>query len=539
MREDIEASIGSGRLDEALAAIETILARAPREEQWSEAAWAARKKAQCLFMRSRLPDAVSVAEEALEFARKTGEPSEEADAENVLGVIHGELGRLERAVQHLERSYQLHRQAANPRMATVLNNIGNTCLILDDAERALGYFRRALDSARDPGEGVQPMRQTQATSLANIGRALSALERPEEAVEPLQEALLIFRELGNETLRVHALMKLARVLEKTGDEDEAEALYREALSSAEERSDETWLYELHGNLGRLLYRLNRLEEAQRHLYQAMTGLPEVDQSGDLPEWRREYGEILWNRGEMQEAWQQLNTAFHELDERAQRRTEKQIYQAMGRLELERMEHENEIYRLRNEELADALQQVQDLQQQLEERNAELAELAVRDPLTAAFNRRRFVSRLNMEIDRSRRYRNPLSIAILDLDHFKSVNDSYGHAAGDRVLQGLVEILTENTRSSDEVARHGGEEFAVIMPETELDQARTVLDKLRQTVESELWRSTDIDRPITFSAGIAELDADDSAETLVNRADRRLYQAKDSGRNRVVAADAKS
>lgn len=536
MREEIEASIGSGRLEDALAAIETILARAPQEEQWSEAAWAARKKAQCHFMRSRLPDAVAAAEEALEFARKTGEPSEEADAENVLGVIHGELGRLERAVQHLERSYQLHRQAANPRMATVLNNIGNTCLILDDAERALGYFQRALDSARDPGEGFQPMRQTQATSLANIGRALSALERPEEAVAPLQESLGIFRELGNETLRVHALMKLAQVLEKTGDEDEAEALYREALSSAAERSDETWLFELHGNLGRLLYRLNRLEEAQPHLYQAMTGLPDLEQSSDLPEWRKEYSEILWTRGEMQEAWHEVNTAFHELEELAQRRTEKQIYQAMGRLELERMEHENEIYRLRNEELADALQQVQDLQQQLEERNAELAELAVRDPLTAAFNRRRFVSRLSMEIDRSRRYRSPLSIAILDLDHFKSVNDTYGHTAGDRVLQGLVEILTQNTRSSDEVARHGGEEFAVIMPETELDEARTVLEKLRQMVESQLWQQTDLDRPITFSAGIAELDSDDSAETLVNRADQRLYQAKDAGRNRVVAAE---
>jgi len=311
---------------------------------------------------------------------------------------------------------------------------------------------------------------------------------------------------------------------------------REALSSAEERSDKTWLYELHGNLGRLLYRLNRLEEAQPHLYQAMTGLPELEQSSDLPEWRKEYSDILWTRGEMQEAWQQLNTAFHELEELAQRRTEKQLYQAMGRLELERMEHENEIYRLRNEELADALQQVRDLQEQLEERNAELAELALRDPLTSASNRRRFVSRLSTEMERSRRYRHPLSIAILDLDHFKSVNDSYGHSTGDRVLQGLVEILTENTRSSDEVARHGGEEFAVIMPETTLDQARRVLDKLRQTVESELRQNTDIDRPITFSAGIAELDSDDTAETLVNRADRHLYRAKEAGRNRVVAAE---
>ncbi|MFW5729196.1 MAG: diguanylate cyclase, partial [Spirochaetota bacterium] len=464
-RDAIERRIAAGEVEGALGDLDAVLRESPAAADWAQASWAARKKALCYFMTNRIHDANAVALESRDYARRSGEAFEEAEAENMLGILRGEIGELETAVQHLQRSYELHRSAESPRMATVLNNIGNTYLIMEDAERALAYFRRAVEEARDYPDQSTDLRRVEGTALGNVGRALTALGRPDEAVPVLQESIALFDSLGMETLRVHGLVKLAAALEAAGDDEEAEDLYREALTSAEERNDESWVYELHGSMATLLMKLGRRDEAEPHLRRAINDAPDAASVFEVPYWRRQYSELIEERGDTGGALEEMRRAFRDLEEVAKQRSEKQLYQAMGRLELQRTEHEKELYRLKNEELAAALSEVEALRDELEQRNAELAELVVRDPLTALYNRRWFVSRLETELERSRRYGHTLSVVLLDIDHFKVVNDTYGHAAGDRVLVVLSELLTHHTRTSDEVARYGGEEFALIMPET--------------------------------------------------------------------------
>ena len=515
MRDAVEKRIAAGEIDDALREIEQILTVASREGRWDSASWGARKKAQCYFTTNRIHDATSAALEALELARRSGDVLEEAEAENALGILHGEIGELGSAVEHLERSYELHRFAGSARIASVLNNIGNTCLIMGDAKRALGYFRRSVEEARNLTERSRQDRIVEGTALANVGRALTTLERPDEALPILRESIDLFSAMNMEALRIHALVKLAVALERDGDYDEAEKLYEEALASAGRLEGETWAYEIHGSLASLLIARNRHDEAEPHLRQAIDGVPAGTTVSDTPYWRRLYSELLERRGETAAALEEMRRAFEELEESSKQRAETQLYRAMGRLELQRVEHEKEVYRLKSEELE---------------------ELAARDALTGLFNRRWFTARLSTEVERARRYGHALSVIMLDVDDFKSVNDSFGHPAGDQVLVGIADLLTQNTRGSDEVARYGGEEFAVIMPETALQEATVVCEKLRKVVAQSSWGEKEDLGPVTVSIGVSEMSEGDTPGTILDRADSRLYLAKARGRNRVVAAE---
>ena len=170
--------------------------------------------------------------------------------------------------------------------------------------------------------------------------------------------------------------------------------------------------------------------------------------------------------------------------------------------------------------------------ELEEANARLAELAAFDALSGAANRRNFDQALNAEALRSHRYKRPLAVILADIDRFKNVNDSHGHAAGDDVIRGLAATLAANCRSSDLVARYGGEEFAVLLPETGAEQAAGLAERLRQAIEGADYG---VGR-ITASFGVAELGADGSPTEIVGNADRALYEAKAQGRNRVVLSE---
>jgi diguanylate cyclase (GGDEF)-like protein len=171
--------------------------------------------------------------------------------------------------------------------------------------------------------------------------------------------------------------------------------------------------------------------------------------------------------------------------------------------------------------------------QLEERNRQLEVLATRDPLTGLFNRRYMEHRLEEELARLKRYGTPYSVVLVDVDHFKAVNDTLGHAAGDHVLVQVASSLKNNVRAVDLVARFGGEEFIVLLPNTDGEPAELTANRLRRKVASLTTPLLeDLERKaITVSAGVsAGVKGDATWKVCIERADAALYEAKDAGRN---------
>ncbi|MCT8985802.1 GGDEF domain-containing protein [Shewanella phaeophyticola] len=160
------------------------------------------------------------------------------------------------------------------------------------------------------------------------------------------------------------------------------------------------------------------------------------------------------------------------------------------------------------------------------------DLAMRDPLTKLANRRNAATILEQEKSRLQRNNEPLSVLLCDLDHFKLVNDKYGHNGGDMVLTELSTLFKEQVRQQDCVARWGGEEFLIILPQTSAEQANIIAEKIRSSVEQHTVNFLSQQINVTISIGISQLSEDQSIDELINTADKCLYQAKTLGRNRV-------
>ena len=170
---------------------------------------------------------------------------------------------------------------------------------------------------------------------------------------------------------------------------------------------------------------------------------------------------------------------------------------------------------------------------------EIYRLTTTDPMTQVYNRRYFMETLAREISRSRRYELPLSLVMIDLDHFKHVNDTYGHLAGDHVLKLVGKTLKDSLRHEDILARYGGEEFSILLPATPEEGAVRVAEKVRQAVARSPVYSGERVAPVslTISVGVASLVPGPGVEPqeLIRQADEALYAAKESGRNRVMVA----
>jgi diguanylate cyclase (GGDEF)-like protein len=166
-------------------------------------------------------------------------------------------------------------------------------------------------------------------------------------------------------------------------------------------------------------------------------------------------------------------------------------------------------------------------------NEQLTRLAETDPLTGINNRRKFIALGTEELVRFQRYGHTFSLAILDVDFFKQVNDRYGHATGDAVLRGVVRCALAEIRTTDSFGRLGGEEFGLLMPETSLEAAAVVMERIRQRVQTTPLTMEAATIAVTFSAGVIEIyTGDHSFDDGLRRADQLLYQAKQHGRNRV-------
>ena len=193
--------------------------------------------------------------------------------------------------------------------------------------------------------------------------------------------------------------------------------------------------------------------------------------------------------------------------------------------------------------------LRNIQKQLQHKNAALEQeinrrekveqqlkvQAATDPLTKLFNRRQFFDYAEIEISRSGRKNRPIAVMMMDIDHFKNVNDTYGHMVGDQVLLKLAEMFQEDLRKYDIIARYGGEEFIALLPETDLNQCKIIAERVRWLVANTSMKFEQAELSITISIGTACLDTDSdrNLHELLESADRALYQSKRAGRNRVT------
>lgn len=192
----------------------------------------------------------------------------------------------------------------------------------------------------------------------------------------------------------------------------------------------------------------------------------------------------------------------------------------------------------HEELVAARKQAHDAEErvrQLEQELEEVSEKIQQDQLTGALNRRGMEETLEREINRADRQSTPISLALLDIDNFKQLNDTLGHQAGDQALTHMAAVIRETLRPTDAVARYGGEEFLIIMPDTGLDEAMATVTRLQRELTKKFFLHNNERLLITFSAGVA-LRNGEAAADVISRADKAMYRAKKAGKNRVMAAE---
>ena len=439
-------------------------------------------------------------------ARATGWPAVLAFSATRFGELLRHLGQFERSREVLREAIALYDQIPGGINKGVAYRVwGKTLLALDQAEEALDAFDIATRLFR-----AEQYHERLANALIGAALSLSAAGRPDEALDRIEEA----RALSAAHCIRKTEIELARAL--------AEIHARHLLPPPEAMQSPTaTVHYLEQELS-----IGTALESWQPPVDLLTGLSAAwEQAGDGPRALAYLKQAMTaERREGHRKAANRTLALQIRHETEQARLETLHSRALAAAEAERVAA-----------LEAALAEARALQLELERRRAEFERLSLLDALTGVGNRRHFNERGLAEIARSRRDGAPLGVAILDIDHFKQVNDRFGHAIGDTVLREIAEATRSLLRPSDFIARLGGEEFALLIPGADLKDLFALAERIRGDIEHRSIPTEAGVVSVTVSFGLALLTANDaSIEAVVSRADAGLYQAKHDGRNRTVA-----
>jgi len=234
---------------------------------------------------------------------------------------------------------------------------------------------------------------------------------------------------------------------------------------------------------------------------------------------------------------EANENFSTVLERAKEELHESLKTEQVRIIISYLMIENDKMKARTSNLQASLETSQKQIEKLKTNLANAEAQGLSDPLTGLKNRRGFDVVLASQLATARNAGQPLSLIIADIDHFKAINDRYGHPAGDDVLKWFAKVLSSNVKGRDTVARYGGEEFAIVLPATPLDNASSVASQIKAQLEAQFWQKPGAPNTllrVTASFGVAQFTPGEGTSALVARADSKLYEAKQGGRNRVAA-----
>ena len=425
-------------------------------------------------------EAIEMGLKAQELAREIGDRELEADISNNLGLSYKRAGHYELGYRAYSKALSISRSLGDQvRQSKALNNIALAYIRQEKYEEALTYAKECQTLV------VEDEILNAYTFLA-LGRAYAGLKQSRLALNYLQKAKQIGITQENALLSIDALHTTGEVYYELGQPEMAVENLLQAIQLAETANTDLYAFQGH--------------EALSKIYE--------------------------DQGELNLAFKHYKK-FHAIKEKVFNDKNSSRLQSLEiQYKVEAARREAVIHQLRNIELENEIKERKRVEK-------ELQRLAITDELTSLFNRRYFFEKANYELKRAHRSNNHLTIVMIDVDKFKQINDTYGHTAGDQALVRCGKIFKENLREIDLVSRFGGDEFTILLPDTDCSRAIEIMERIRTKLSSPV----DIGRIsliLKISVGISCLNRQqrDTLDLLLERADQALYRAKSTGRDKI-------
>ncbi len=520
-----DAYVRLGRLEEARALLDEAVSKLDVRMPPELAGEVQTTIAYVHFRQGALAEATAAIHLALVAFRASTDRAGEAEVRNGYGLVLMNAGDYPAAVEqfHMSRAYFAAR-GDKVMFAGILTNLGIIHAELGDPARAMEYYEDALAAVSTCSS--DPLLMLIHAQISNAQLLLSSFAR---ALGHGEQALAIAERIAENTQAV-GLVQIAKVHLQTGDIARALEFAERGVELTVRTGNTLAELQLRTLAGRVLLGANRLDTALDVLLNALQMSQTFGASTEEWEIQRSLSQVFERIGDTPSALHHMKQhveigARISGDQQAVR-----LRLLMVRLERERAELDAAELRTQHAALLVADREKSDFLLQLEEQRAALEALSLEDALTKVSNRRHLDLRLPQEFARAMRYDQPLCIALIDVDHFKSINDEYSHLAGDAVLRRIGQYLRETTRQTDIVARFGGEEFALVFMETPLVVGRALCEKVRSELATLDWSAIPLDRAVTVSIGVSATTEATTTTELVALADARLYAAKQAGRN---------
>jgi diguanylate cyclase (GGDEF)-like protein len=472
---------------------------------------------------------------ALALAREHGDRLLESNALNGAATVHRALADHRTAAELYLESLALKLELGDRRTASgCLGNLGLVYQEMGDFAAAADLHRQSLEITRELGD-----RQAEATALGNLGVDHFRMGEHAEAVACHEQALAIARAIGNRQTEAGCLEHLGLAYEALGDLTEALALHEASLETHRALGNRLGEAGSLVQVARVRARLGGPDRALAELRNARALAEEVGARRTVVDASLALADVHEQLGDAVAALRCARSAAERERELLAEQRERSTAALLAGFRVERALHEARIERLRSVELSRALESLRRaddertrLLEQLRSQAAELERLASEDSLTGLRNRRTLEDGLEELFAEARERGIALTVAVVDVDGFKAINDLLGHRIGDEVLRRVAALLRRRSRGRDVVARYGGDEFVAVFCETELVRGHAAVERVRRAVEHERWDALAPGLAVTVSAGLADASEASSPERLLALADERLSEAKRAGRNRV-------
>ncbi len=513
-------------------------------------------KSKVLDLMGKPKVAIKIANQVLDWAQNRHDKNLIIQSYAAVGLIQNSLVNYQEALKNLQTAYQLatnldhkthiHQAEIAGYIAIVYEYRNEDKLSLPFFEEAVAYHRKN-NHLWHLGE-----------ELYGLGRANKNLGNFSQSRSQISESASIAEKIGDTQGVAYALKELAGLELKLNNLELAEQHTLKAKQLFENSANNFMLFDVNHTLARIYAISDRLEEATKSLDEAQRFVDPTTMPFHALSIKQLKADILAKRGNYRQAYELTLTVFKERQKLLRDQSYEQLNQLRAQFEIEDTKQRNKLLEKENEIqkfklLSESRKNSQLIfiigivflitlfisviyYRQLVHKKR-LQELADTDSLTGLLNRRKTLEQLDYQTNLAGRYNLQISIALIDLDHFKDFNDSFGHQCGDLVLKYFANFCRESLRSTDIIGRFGGEEFLVILPHTNQSDAQKIIDKLRyetknlKSVFSEKEYSKDM-RDISFSAGICSYSLNTTVEEMIHNADISLYRAKNNGRNRV-------